>query len=168
MIVVCQYCESKIDKPSGAVNRANRLGLNIYCNRTCAGLARRKNKSESENKEHKRLYDIEYRNKNKELIKAKKAEYFKKDYAKNPEKYKKLRKSKYKKHLEYLNTPEYKAYKKEYDKKHRAKKYYGEFWESSILLVEIEKQIPNFEVKQQLQLINKSQKRKRDYEKSKC
>lgn len=166
MIVVCKYCSNKIEKSNGAVNRANKVGLNIFCNRTCVGLYRRKNKTEAEKKEHKRLYDIGYRDKNNSKLKAKKAAYNKSESGRATQKRSRDKQKQY--HLEYCQTEEYKKWKKDYDKKHRAKKCYGEFWESSILLMEIERQIPNFEVKQQLQLINKSQKRRRDYEKSKC
>jgi hypothetical protein len=125
-------------------------------------------KTKEEKKLEKREYDKLYRAKNKERLRKEKAEWFKKDYAENQEKYKTCRKEKYSKHLEYLSTPEYKAYKKTYDEKYRVKKKYGEFWESAIILKNIEEEIPNFEVKQQLGLINKSQKRKRNYEKAKC
>jgi len=164
----CSYCGALLNKRNSEINRAKKKGLNLYCNRECFALSHRKNKTEEQKKKEKREYDKAYREKNKRLIKAKKSEYFKKDYAKNPDKYKKRRKEGYGYHAEYINTPEYKAYKKNYDKKHRAEKKYGEFWESSILLNEIEKQIPNREVKQQKGLINKSQKRKRNYEKTKC
>lgn len=154
----CAYCGEQITK------KIHKGCKNAYCNRECSGLGRRNNKTEQQKKEEKRLYDIEYRNKNIESIKEKNKTYFKKHYEANPEKYRQKRKDNYKRHLEYLNTPEYKAYKKEYDKKYRAKKQYGEFWESAIILQDIELQIDNREVKQQLNLINKSQKRKRNYE----
>lgn len=48
-----------------------------------------------------------------------------------------------------------------YDRKYRAKKLYGEYWESSIILNEIQKEYDNRIVKQENNLINKSQKRKR-------
>ena len=158
----CAYCGNEINK------KVHKGCKNAYCSRECSGLARRKNKTEQQKKAEKRLYDALYRIRNKPILQIKKAEYFKKDYSENPEKYKAIRRKRYKQHLEYLNTPEYKAYKKEYDRKYRAKKYYGEYWESNLLLQDIELQIDNREVKQQLNLINKSQKRKRNYEKSKC
>lgn len=158
----CHYCGKHINK------KIHKGCKYAYCNRVCSGLALRLNKTKEQKKEEKRLYDIERRKIKGDEIRAKKREYFKKDYAKNPEKYKEIRRKKYKKHLEYLSTPEYKAYKKEYDKKYRAKINYGEYWESGLLLQKIELQIDNREVKQQLNLINKSQKRKRNYEKTKC
>jgi hypothetical protein len=152
----CDYCGKEINK----IKRCK----NVYCNKECSGLARRKNKSSEQSKMEKAEYDRQYRLKNKEILKRKKQEYFKKDYSENPEKYKEKRRKRYSKHLEYLNKPEYKAYKKQYDRVYRAKKQFGELWESHILLVDIESLIPNKEVKQQLNLINKSQKRKRNYE----
>lgn len=152
----CSHCGKDINKPKRCKN--------VYCNKLCSSLGRRSNKTEQQKKKEKAEYDRQYRLNNKDMLKRKKHEYFKKDYSENPEKYKEIRRKKYSKHLEYLNKPEYKAYKKEYDRVYRAKKQYGEFWESHILLVDIENLIPNTEVKQQLNLINKSQKRKRNYE----
>jgi len=164
----CKYCGIQLNKTIGEINKAKKAGLNLFCNRICAGLNRRKNKTAEQNKLEKKEYDRLYRAKNKEILKAKKDEWSKKDYRENPEKYKQKRRKQYSKHLEYLNTPKYKAYKKDYDEKYLAKNNYGEFWEAAVILKNIKNEIPNFEVKQQQKLINKSQKRKRNYEKIKC
>ena len=166
MIVKCSYCGKENDISTSKVNRAKKAGLNLYCNKKCAGLARRSNKTEAQKKQEKRIYDQEYRKKNIESIKQKKKEYFKRHYAENPEHYRKQRKKRYPKHLEYLITPEYKEYKKQYDRKYHAKKNYGEYWESQILIEDIKAEYENRVVKQSNNLINKSQKRKRLWQKN--
>ena len=80
MIVFCAWCNARLDKPTGAVNRARKSGLYLYCDRICGGLGRRKNKSKAQKVEEKRVYDIEYRAKNSALLKAKKAAYFQRTY----------------------------------------------------------------------------------------
>lgn len=102
-------------------------------------------------KEKKRLYDIEYRRKNKARIAANK----KADYEANKDQFKE-------KHREYRNRPENVARHNEYcrqsgyvEKKHlydvvrRNMKNYGKFWESAILVnhieIEVRKRIPKKE-----------------------
>lgn len=87
-------------------------------------------------KEQKRLYDIEYRRKNSEIIKIKKAAYCKTDAGRAMQKRNRTKVKQY--HLEYCQTPEYRELKKQYDRKHRAYKFYGEFAECMILCDEIE------------------------------
>ena len=66
-------------------------------------------------------------------------------------------------HLEYCRTPEYKLYKKQYDKVRVAKQNYGEFFEASIVLNQLDLLIlpEKKEAKIQKGTYNKSQKRKR-------
>lgn len=158
--VICNYCGCEVEKFIGHVNRAAKYGLNVYCNRTCAGIGRRT--SAEEKKSVKAAYDKKIYN-TPERQEARKR-YFKKSYNANPEKYKAIRKAKYKKHLEYLRTPEYKEWKKEYDLKYRANKEYGEYGECAVLLIELErllnKQMPA-ELKFQMGITNKKQKRNR-------
>lgn len=125
-------------------------------------------KTKEQLKLEKKIYDKEYRRKNSDKLKKSKADYFKKDYSLNPEKYRKVRQKRYQYHLEYLRKPICVEKKKVYDKKRRAKIEFGEFWECAILINEIEVEIPNREVKSQNGLINKKQKRRRDYEKTEC
>lgn len=165
MIIQCNYCGKSVEKETGHVNRAKKLGNGLYCNQRCSGAAKRHGKTIEQLKEEKRLYDIEYRKKNGEYRKQQMIKYNSSPAGRamqkrNREKFKES-------HLEYCRTPEYRKWKREYDKKHRSKKEYGEFWESAILLNEIETIIDNRQTKQELQLINKSQKRKRAYEKAK-
>ena len=52
---------------------------------------------------------------------------------------KRAREKRKEEHKKYIKTPKYKAWKKEYDRKHRAKKEYGDFWESHLIIKDIEK-----------------------------
>ena len=77
-------------------------------------------------KEKKRLYDIEYRKKNKEKLKRKKAEYLKKDYSENPDKYKK-RREKYRDNG-YTNNYNKKPEQRLKEKHRRYKRIFGDNW----------------------------------------
>lgn len=167
MEIVCPQCGKKADKRTGCVKRARSIGAPVYCGRKCAGLARRVKRTIDEKRKDKAIYDELYRAKNRDRLKKSKAEYFQKVYKENPEKFRLQRISRRQYNKDFKRTPEYRKYKHEYDKKYRAKKEYGEFWESFILLRNIENQIPNREVMQQNNLHNKTQKRKRNYEKFK-
>lgn len=150
---------------TGHYNRAMKLGLNVYCSRKHSGIGRRRNATPEDLKREKYFYDaflhLADPEKKKEAAKA----YFKKDYAENPEKYKQWRRERKEKHNEYCRRPEYKAYKHKYDVERHHKSMYGEFWEASVLLNELEKHIDNREAKKSTGLICKSQKRKRQWRK---
>ena len=94
-------------------------------------------------KDKKRLYDIEYRRKNKNKIKKRKKIYY--EYIKNTNKYQKkikeYRKKNKEKHKEYCRQLWYKEQKRKYDEIHRAKVRYDEFWECMILCHKIENKI---------------------------
>lgn len=90
-------------------------------------------------KEEKRLYDIEYRRKNKDRIKARKRAYEQSPPGREMQKRNRIAMKQ--NHLEYCRTDEYREYKKDYDVEHLAKKRYGEFWECMILAKEIYKKV---------------------------
>jgi len=163
MKLICPICNKEYEKSTGHYNRAVKLGANLYCSKTCFGLGRRGNKSTEQKKAEKAEYDKQYRYYHREGIKQKKAEAFKKDYAANPEKYKEQRKKKMPKHVEYCRNPEYKAYKKEYDHKYRLEQRYGEFWEAASVLVALNNELDSKQIKYDNGIINKSQKRKRQW-----
>lgn len=158
---LCGYCGEECDKDQSQINRALSKGLNLYCNLQCAGKGRRKNLTPEQKKQLKKEYDEKYRGKNKELLKVKKHEYFIRTY--DPVKAAIERKARYQSHLEYLRTPEYRAWKAEYDKRYLAKKKYGEFWESALLINKIEGLYNQEEIRQINNLHNKSQKRRRQW-----
>lgn len=88
-------------------------------------------------KEKKRLYDKEYRRKNKELIAKKKKAYNETSAGRKMQK--RARDKRKDKHLEYCRQEDYRKNKKEYDRIRLAKNKYGEYWESIIICNEIEK-----------------------------
>ena len=138
----CPQCGTTFLADAGAVNRARKVGYEKFCGRKCAGIARRlKNPlSHLEKKEAKRIYDIQYRQKNLDALKKKKAERFKVYYKANAEKFKAERKRRMSAHVEYCRDPKYKEYKREYDKKKEEKKY-ADFAEAWRLLQQLEKEI---------------------------
>lgn len=159
--IKCDYCGKEIEKYIGYVNRAKEEGLRQFCDKKCAGLGRRSNETEEEKKLIKYFYDAFRAIVFEKKFKKQNAEYFRKDYAANPEKYRAQRKAGQEKHNEYCRQPEYKKWKQEYDKKYRAKKIYGKLWESAIALNELAKVVDNRQAKQDQKTINKTQNRKR-------
>lgn len=168
MKVTCAYCGKDVQREVGAVNRALKAGLNIYCDRKCAGLGRRVERTEAERKELKRLYDEKRRIDLADRIKAQHAAYFKRTY--DPGKAAIERKKRMPYHVEYCRRPEYRAYKREYDKVRRSKLVFGEFYEAAILLWELETEIADRATKQDIRAtngtLNKWQTRRRDYERN--
>ena len=165
-LIDCACCGLPFDCANGRINRAIKLGHPLYCGKVCAGKKRRVDISDAEKKEAKRLYDVEYRRKNAELLKQKKAEYFKATY--DPQKAAIHRKQHMQRHVEYCRKPEYKEYKRRYDAEHRAKKEYGEFWQCFLIVASIDKEVSEraspLEINSQNGTLNKRQTRKREYE----
>ncbi len=166
MKITCAHCGKKSNKPTSAVNRAKRDGLRIFCNRKCAGIGRRTNKTKAERKEEKRLYDLQYRQENLAMLRQKKRQYHKATY--DPKTAAKARKKTMARHIEYCRQPEYRKWKKKYDQKYRGEKLYGEFGEAFQVLMAIENEIASritrYEVYQQNGTLNKHLARRRDYE----
>lgn len=168
MKIICAHCGKPSDKLAGAVNRAKRAGLRLFCDRVCAGLGRRHGLSKAALIERKRLYDAGYREKNRGLLKVKKHAHFKATY--DPAKAAIERKARMHLHVEYCNRPEYKAWKREYDRTYRAKADFGPFWEAALVLLDIENEVSSrmsrYEIYAANGLLNKSKQRKRAYESS--
>lgn len=161
----CAHCGKPVKQPIGAINRALRAGLPIHCDRLCAGLARRCHKTKAQKVSEKRQYDMEYRRKNRALLKAKKAAWFKASY--DPVKAAKVRKSRMPAHVRYCQRPEYKRWKRRYDARYRARRLFGPFAESALLLKRLEKEVTSRMSKYEIGLtngtINKAQLRRRAY-----
>ena len=164
----CFTCQTQFKRENGEANRTLRKTGYLFCSKTCSGIHRRSLKTTEQKKYEKAEYDRKYRLENKESIKAKKAEYFSRTY--DPVAAKEKRKEKKHRHAEYCRSPRYKAYKKKYDQIYRAKKEYGEFWESAVLLNDLEQEIysrADFTERATLKgTLNKRQTRKRNYEQS--
>lgn len=148
--VKCCHCGKKVTKRSIDVARARKAGHSLYCNRICSGLGRRLGKTKAEKVAAKRLYDMEYRAKNRAMLKAKKAEYFQRTY--DPAKAAVERKKRMPQHVEYCRRPEYRAWKAKYDAKYRAQKDFGPFAEAAMLTNdlkrEIKERITDYEIRQ--------------------
>lgn len=162
MKIRCAHCGKRSDKPNGAVNRAAAIGAPLFCDRTCAGLARRKGKTKAQRVEEKRLYDQAYRAENLAMLKAKKAAYHKRTY--DPATAAAYRKKRMPYHVEYCRRPEYRMKKSTYDRHRRAAEY-GDFADAFQLTIDLNREIKrrasNEEIKWQNGTANKSQFRKR-------
>lgn len=166
MKIKCAFCGHKSDKATSAVNRAARERRPLYCNRLCAGAAKRKHKTTEQKKSEKSAYDAQRRIDLADQIKAKKAAYHKRTYDK--EKARKERKAKMHRHIEYCRRPEYREWKSAYDREYRAKKCYGPMWEAFLLALDIRNevlsQMSDYEIRLSKGTINKRLQRKREYE----
>lgn len=136
--LTCAHCNKPHGKCTGAINHAIKTGSPLYCNRTCAGLGRRKHKTQEQKIEEKRLYDIAYRERNLQKIKDRKVAYFRATY--DPVKAAIQRQKTMPRHVAYCRRPEYKQYKSEFDRDKRASEY-ADFAETYRLLLDLEKEI---------------------------
>lgn len=168
--IKCANCGKKHLRHNGHINRSRAIGAPLYCGRECAGQGRRDTRTIAEKKQAKHLYDMEYRKTNRDILKAKKSAYYQRTH--DPVKEAAIRKARMHLHVEYCRRPEYKAWKEEYDRQYRAKQEAGEFWESKILILKIEKELDakmnRYERSIEKGNYNKSQFRRRDYEKLNC
>ncbi len=161
--ITCHHCRKRAKRRAIDVARARKAGLNIYCNRRCAGLGRRCGKTKAQRVKEKAVYDAQYREKNRAMLKAKKAAYFQKTY--DPVAAAVVRKRNMPRHVAYCRRPEYRKKKSIYDKQHRAKKFFGAFAEvamlTSDLTHEIKQRMSRHEIKYQNGCTNKTQRRDR-------
>ena len=168
MRVICSICNKPVDQPVGAINRALRKGAPLYCSKACFSIARRKNKTREQLKEQKRLYDQEYRAKNKDRLKIKKAAAYKADPPRERERA--YRQAHMKRHVAYCRNPSYVAWKKKYDRAYRCKKSFGGYWEAASILLEIEDEIDSratdYNIRCANGTLNKKLERGRSYERT--
>ena len=150
-LFICARCGAESSREAGAINRANRLGLSLYCTRECAGIARQCGKSKDQKVAEKAAYDAEYRAKNREMLKAKKAQRYRETY--DPDKARIYRKKIMPRHVEYCRRPEYVEKKKAYDLDRRAKEY-GPFAESYKILLKIQKEVLSKSSRYEIDTIN--------------
>jgi hypothetical protein len=138
MKMLCGWCRQQVQQPTAKLNIALREQRPVYCNKDCAGMARRSGKTEAEKKAEKREYDKAYRAANFERIKAEKAAWFQANY--DPAKASVERKARMHLHVEYCRRPEYRAKKAEYDRKRRFQEF-GPFADAAMVLDQLEKEI---------------------------
>jgi hypothetical protein len=164
----CAHCGITADKRSGEINRARAQGRKLFCSRICFGLDRRTGKTIEERKAEKAVYDKGYRLRDPEGLKARKHDYYKR--TRDPVKEAQIRKERMPLHVEYCRRPEYVAWKKHYDRKYRAEKFYGELAECFLLVMDIRDEclsrMTDYEIRLEKGTLNKSTRRKRDYERS--
>ena len=165
---VCPQCRADYQAERGALTRAQNAGLNHYCSRACAGLARRKNRTDEEKKALKSAYDAQRRIDLADRIRAQKAAHHKETY--DPVKAAIERKANMARHVAYCQRPEYKAWKVQYDRQYRAKKDFGPFWEAAMILEQVQEEVlsraTRYEIDLQNGKLNKRNRRKSGYEKT--
>jgi hypothetical protein len=126
-------------------------------------MGRRQGKTNAQRVSEKAAYDAEYRKENREMLKAKKREYYERTY--DPATAAIYRKKRMPLHVEYCRRPEYKAKKREYDRQHRADEF-GEFAEAYMLTLDLNREIKgrktNEQIKYENGCTNKSQRRERE------
>lgn len=165
---ICAHCGKESSRHNSDVNRAVRKNAPLFCGKVCFGLSRRQQKTKADRVEEKRLYDIQYREKNRKLLKAKKAAYFQRTY--DPAQAALERKLRMPRHVEYCRRPAYRAWKRDYDRQYRAVKEYGEFADCFLLVMDIRaeclSQMSDYEIRLSKGTLNKATQRKRDYARS--
>jgi hypothetical protein len=158
----CSNCGKPHGRPTGEINRAAKIGARLFCDRRCAGLARRAGKTKEQKVAEKRIYDAAYRAKNLAMLKAKKRAYFERTY--DPKKAAVERKKRMHLHVAYCRQPRYKAWKQRYDQQYRAREY-GPFADAYLLAVNLNREIKtrssNYEIRLENQTLNKKQGRTR-------
>ena len=164
----CAWCGQDASRERGAINRAKRQGMALYCGRTCSGLGRRNPNppTDAERRAAKADYDRQYRERDREAKAAKRAAYYQR--TRDVEKERAYRKANMARHVEYCRRPDYVAWKREYDRSYRAKKDFGEFWESGLLLLDLHAEITARASRAEIYAANgtaaKTQQRKRAYD----
>jgi hypothetical protein len=162
MKIRCAQCGKRTEKVSGQVTRAKKIGARLFCDRWCFGASLRKGKTKAQKVAEKRLYDMAYRTKNRQMLKAKKRAYFERTY--DPRKAAVERKKRMHLHVAYCRQPRYKAWKRQYDQQYRAMEY-GPFADAYLLAVNLNREIKskatNYEIRIQNQTLNKKQARTR-------
>ncbi len=165
--VTCALCGAVTQRAVSHVNRSRRLGMQIYCNRTCASMAKRVEKTVDQKKAEKAAYDRQYRARDPDVRKAKKAAYYK--ATRDPEKERAIRAQKMPQHVEYCRRPEYRAWKRAYDRRHRAKAF-GEFADAWLTLTDIDREVNARMSRNELYATkgtqNKKLNRRREYERA--
>jgi hypothetical protein len=171
-MVSCAWCGGMSCKPTGEVNRAATRHAPLYCDKACSGLARRKHKTADQCKSEKAEYDRQRRSALRERLRIEKQAAYRAMVAADPDgvrarerAYRQTRKAA---HAEYCRRPEYRDWKQGYDRKYRAQKDFGPFAEAALLLHDLENEIGSrstfTERAHEKGTINKTQRRKREYE----
>jgi hypothetical protein len=164
---ICAHCGKTAYRNTGEINRAIKRSWPLYCNRDCAGLARRcDTRTDAEKRADKAKYDAEYRERNRARLKAQKAAYYQR--TRDPERERAYRKATMPRHVEYCRRPEYRKWKAEYDRIYCARKDFGPFAEAALVLRDLENEISSRATRTEIYAangtLNKWIQRRRDYE----
>lgn len=172
--VRCGWCDEVTMKLVRDVNRAEKRKANLYCNRECAGLARRN--AEPLTEEQKRVAKAEYDRKRRaalgeELLAAKRAAYHAAvaaDAEALRAKQREHRRKRKAEHAAYCRRPEYRNWKANYDRQYRAEKDFGPFAEAAIILNDLQAEISTRATRTEIYAangtLNKWTQRRREYE----
>lgn len=140
----CQQCGRRFSRVLAYLTyrRKHGLGDRLFCGLKCFGLSRRTHKSKAQRVADKAEYDRLYRERNREMLKAKRHAYFKRTY--DPAKAAKERQHKMAWHVEYCrryySDPANKAHKVAYDAARRSAKY-GDYAEAHLVALELKKEL---------------------------
>ena len=166
--IKCETCGRKKKVPIGQWNAMRTR----FCSRECGWESRRLHRTVAEKKYLKRLYDIEFRKKNRKRLLAEKRAYHAKVRDRVSKRMKAIRKTAaYKRRMraylkDYWKRPGLKDQKRDYDRKFRAKKKFGPLWESHYLMVlineEVKRRMSNYEIRLQNNTLNKAMNRGRN------
>lgn len=137
---ICNHCRKRFMRAAGALNRAMRAGSPLFCSMKCSGMSRRSTKPKAQKRADKAAYDKRRREELHEELCAKKRAAYYANHEANLAKFSAKRKERMPAHVEYCRRPQYRAKKSDYDKKIRADEY-GDFAETYLLLLEVEKEI---------------------------
>lgn len=136
VVAVCQSCGDVVLQSQGSIRRAIRENKPLYCDRVCAGAARRV--PPERKKETKRIYDA--RRQVELAIEISAANAARYQRTRDPKKERERRRTNMPRHVEYCRQPEYRKYKADYDREYRSREY-GEYAEAYLLLLDLEREI---------------------------
>lgn len=166
----CRHCGAVVKQPAGAITRAMKLGANLFCGKSCAGLFKSVNgakywMTDAERRAAKSEYDKRRRAQMREEINARKRQYH---HATKHARADVLRAHRVKRreyHAEYCRQPQYVERKAAYDRDLRARKQFGEFAEAFLILQKVEGEVADRATRQEIMqtngTYNKAQNRRR-------
>ena len=165
--VTCPQCSKAFVACTARINIAKKKGTQLYCSQACFGRSRRLKKPPTA--EQKKLAKQEYDKKRRQMLgdtlRKKKRDAYYANHDAYKAKHAVYRKKRMPKHVEYCRQPWYRKYKQKYDQKYRAEKFYGDFSEAFLTLLnmesELDKQASPHERRLQNGTYNKSLSRRR-------
>ena len=165
---LCAFCGAPVQQKVGSINRALKERKPLYCDRVCAGLARRNGLSPPERVAAKAAYDAARRDRLGEVLLEKKRAAYYVDHQLSLERSAAQRKKPQRRryHNEYCRTPDYRATKHDYDVRRYATQAFGEeFAEAALALrslqLDVDTRITRTEVYAEHGRLNRATQEKR-------